>query len=201
MTAVSIRERKKQATRRRLAGAAIKLIERDGVDAVTIDDIARAADVGKGTLYNYFGCKEAILLEFLAGVEAAALAKIARTPVGARSSSQVLNTAAWTLLNSKANHHSLACVVMARLASGDAAFKQSAESFAGAVLDAFTEMFAKLKQAGLIAVRWAPDDLALRFTVLHMGLSLFWAMEGPPFANAKRLTKAQAEIFAKGIAP
>lgn len=200
MTTVGLREKKKQATRAKLADAAIRLITARGVDAVTIDDIAKSAEVGKGTLYNYYGSKEEILLEFLAGVEAAALPKIADTQVGARGLAQTLNSAAWALLSCKAQHHTLAQVVLARLASGDASFKARAEPFSAAVLTAFTALFEKLKRNGLVAQHWDAADLALRFTVMHMGLSLFWAMDDAPFADAKRLTTAQTEIFAAGIA-
>ncbi|PZO56009.1 MAG: hypothetical protein DCF16_01350 [Alphaproteobacteria bacterium] len=201
MTTVTLRQQKKNATRQKLAGQALDLFARNGVDAVTIDDIARAADVGKGTLYNYYGSKEEILLEFLAGVEARALPKIADAAVAGRTLDQVLNNAAWTLLACKAEHHDYARLVLSRLARGDDAFKTKAQSFSAAVLGAFTALFARLKDAGLVAEPWAADDLALRFTVMHMGLSLFWAMDAPPFTTAKRLTKAETEIFAKGIAP
>ncbi len=201
MTAVTLRERKKQATRAKLADAALRLIADRGVEAVTIDDIAKRAEVGKGTLYNYYGSKEEILLEFLAGIEAAVLPKISDAPVSGRTLAQALNTAAWALLQCKADHHQLAQVVLSRLASGDPSFKARAATFSAAVLAAFTSLFEKLKRAGLVENSWDASDLALRFTVLHMGLSLFWAMDEAPFANAKRLTKAQTEIFAKGIAP
>ncbi|MBC7768240.1 MAG: TetR/AcrR family transcriptional regulator [Phycisphaerales bacterium] len=199
MTTVTLRARKKQATRARLADAAIRLIATRGVDAVTIEDIARSAEVGKGTLYNYYSSKDDILLDFLAGVEAATLPRIAAAPVSGRSLALILNGAAWALLECKAPHHALARVVLARLASGDASFNARAEAFSAAILAAFATLFEKLKRAKLIEAHWDAHDLALRFTVMHMGLSLFWAMDAAPFANSRRVTKAQTEIFAKGI--
>ncbi|MBN9606031.1 MAG: TetR family transcriptional regulator [Actinomycetales bacterium] len=53
-----LRERKRRATRRAILLATLDLIERKGLDAVTIDDIARAADVSPRTFFNYFASKE-----------------------------------------------------------------------------------------------------------------------------------------------
>ena len=46
------------------------LFSRRSLDAVTIDEIAAAADVGKGTIYNYFATKEDIVVAFMADLEA-----------------------------------------------------------------------------------------------------------------------------------
>jgi AcrR family transcriptional regulator len=40
---------------------AMRLFRRHGFDAVTMEQIAEAADIAKGTLYDYFPVKEAIL--------------------------------------------------------------------------------------------------------------------------------------------
>jgi AcrR family transcriptional regulator len=58
---LSRRERKKQETRQRLMGAAFRLFREQGYDATTVEQIAETADVAKGTFFNYFETKEAIL--------------------------------------------------------------------------------------------------------------------------------------------
>lgn len=60
-TILSRRERKKQETRQRLMEAALRLFREHGYDAATVEQIAEAADVAKGTFFNYFETKEAIL--------------------------------------------------------------------------------------------------------------------------------------------
>jgi AcrR family transcriptional regulator len=55
------RERKKQETRLRLMQVALRLFREHGYDATTVEQIAEAADVAKGTFFNYFETKEAIL--------------------------------------------------------------------------------------------------------------------------------------------
>jgi AcrR family transcriptional regulator len=61
-----LRDRKKQAVRRRIIEAAEERFVASGLDATTIEEIAAAAEVSVGTVYNYFGSKNALLV---AGVE------------------------------------------------------------------------------------------------------------------------------------
>ncbi|MEV5575542.1 helix-turn-helix domain-containing protein [Spirillospora sp. NPDC052269] len=58
----SLRERKKRATRRHLAEVATALFVERGFEAVTLADIAEAADVSVKTVYNYFVSKEDLVL-------------------------------------------------------------------------------------------------------------------------------------------
>jgi AcrR family transcriptional regulator len=58
-------ERKKELTRRKITSTAMKLFKLYGFDAVTMEQIAEDADIARGTLYNYFPVKEAILSEFM----------------------------------------------------------------------------------------------------------------------------------------
>ncbi len=57
----SRRERRRAETRERLYDAAVHLLSRHDFDSVTVEMITEAADVGKGTFFNYFPNKEAIV--------------------------------------------------------------------------------------------------------------------------------------------
>ena len=55
----------KFATRNRILAVAKKQFAEQGFEATTTRDIARAADIGVGTLFNYFPTKESIVESFV----------------------------------------------------------------------------------------------------------------------------------------
>jgi AcrR family transcriptional regulator len=58
------RQRRSAETRERLFRAALRLFGQKGFAETTVEDITNAADVGKGTFFNYFPSKEHILIAF-----------------------------------------------------------------------------------------------------------------------------------------
>jgi AcrR family transcriptional regulator len=58
-----LRERKKLQTRQAIHEAALHLIDEQGLEATTIDQICGAADVSSRTFFNYFPSKAAALLQ------------------------------------------------------------------------------------------------------------------------------------------
>jgi AcrR family transcriptional regulator len=63
-TAADRRQRRSSQTRERLFRAALELFAKHGFADTTVEDITNAADVGKGTFFNYFPSKDHILLAF-----------------------------------------------------------------------------------------------------------------------------------------
>ncbi|WP_406214209.1 TetR/AcrR family transcriptional regulator [Streptomyces decoyicus] len=57
------RERKKAATRRKIADTALRLFLERGYEAVGIRDVAAEADVAVTTLFSHFASKEALVFE------------------------------------------------------------------------------------------------------------------------------------------
>jgi AcrR family transcriptional regulator len=75
-----LRERKKQQTRRLLADTARQLFVDRGFDAVTIAEIAHAADVSEPTVHNYFPKKDDLVFSGLEGFEDELLTAIRERP-------------------------------------------------------------------------------------------------------------------------
>ena len=65
-TRTGLRERKKQQTRQLIFETAAHLFAARGFDAVTVAEVARAADVSEMTVFNYFPTKEDL---FFAGMQ------------------------------------------------------------------------------------------------------------------------------------
>ena len=61
----SRRERRSAEIRERLFRAALDQFAKNGLQETTVEDITEAADVGKGTFFNYFPSKEHILIAFV----------------------------------------------------------------------------------------------------------------------------------------
>jgi AcrR family transcriptional regulator len=62
---IGLRERKKQQTRRAIHEAAFRLIDEQGLEATTIEQICQSADVSTRTFFNYYPSKAAAAFELL----------------------------------------------------------------------------------------------------------------------------------------
>lgn len=58
-------ERKKEQMREKIISTGMELFRKQGVEKTTMEQIAREVDIAKGTLYNYFPVKEAIIDEHI----------------------------------------------------------------------------------------------------------------------------------------
>jgi AcrR family transcriptional regulator len=61
---MSIREEKKKKTQKAIVEAAITLFNENGYESTSIEQIAKAAGIGKGTVYGYFETKKDIIKGF-----------------------------------------------------------------------------------------------------------------------------------------
>jgi AcrR family transcriptional regulator len=77
-----LRERKKRLTYRAISDAAIALFLERGFDAVSVAEVAAAADVSKPTLFRYFPTKEDLALHRFADQEDEAARVVTARPAG-----------------------------------------------------------------------------------------------------------------------
>ncbi|MGW0752426.1 TetR/AcrR family transcriptional regulator [Streptomyces sp. NPDC002587] len=77
-----LRENKKLRTRHRLAATALELFLERGFDAVSVADVAAAAEVSKPTLFRYFPTKEDLVLERFADHQDEAARVVRDRPAG-----------------------------------------------------------------------------------------------------------------------
>jgi AcrR family transcriptional regulator len=77
-----LRQRKKRATREAIAAAARGLFAERGFDAVTVAEVAAAADVSEKTVFNHFATKEDLAFAGGEGPVSQLLADLAQRPAG-----------------------------------------------------------------------------------------------------------------------
>jgi AcrR family transcriptional regulator len=75
---MSARNPRAERTRAALIAAGRRLFSQRPIDAVTIDDIVQAAEVGKGSFYNHFEDREALLRAIAAEIRASVERTVAR---------------------------------------------------------------------------------------------------------------------------
>jgi AcrR family transcriptional regulator len=63
MNSPGLRERKKQKTRWAIQEHALRLFDKQGYDATTIDQIAAAAEISPSTFFRYFPSKEDLVIQ------------------------------------------------------------------------------------------------------------------------------------------
>ncbi|MCX5403191.1 TetR/AcrR family transcriptional regulator [Streptomyces sp. NBC_00335] len=80
--AKGLRENKKLRTRRQLAATALELFLERGFDAVSVADVAAAAEVSKPTLFRYFPSKEDLVLDRFADHQDEAARLVRERPPG-----------------------------------------------------------------------------------------------------------------------
>ncbi len=64
-TAVNRIDRKKEETQKKIIEVSVGLFNQFGLNAVSMEQIAETVDIAKGTLYNYFPSKDAIINAYL----------------------------------------------------------------------------------------------------------------------------------------
>lgn len=62
-------EREREAIRKRLRAAALDALARGGLGAASVADLAKAADIAKGSFYSFYPTKEHLFLEALESIE------------------------------------------------------------------------------------------------------------------------------------
>jgi AcrR family transcriptional regulator len=146
-----LRERKKRQTREVIAEAAMALFQARGFDAVTVAEIARAADVSEKTVFNYFPAKEDLVVHRGAERMAELVGAIRSCPPGAPLLAPFRQMTT-EFLDAVEHEPVEAVVAVPRLVMGSTALRE--RLFIGWEREAATLTPLIAERAGL-----APDDL------------------------------------------
>lgn len=168
------RERKLQQTIDHLSDTAWALFQAQGFEQVTMEAIAAAADVAKGTLYKHFPVKEALLRHRfhadLAKSMPAMLAQLRALPdATARLRAFFRHVAAWSI----AHQTFLGHYVRFRLGEVNMPGNEATERRSG--LDGlFTALIAEGQKAGEFNAALDPARQAYYLQFLHLATLLRW---------------------------
>jgi AcrR family transcriptional regulator len=117
-----LRARKKRQTRAAISAAAMDLFRARGFDAVTIADVAAAADVSRKTVFNYFPAKEDLVFDAGHERRAALVQAIRERPPGT-SLVAPFRAATMDYLDGVARDPIDATLAIPRLVAGSAALR------------------------------------------------------------------------------
>ena len=86
-------ERERETIRKRLRAAALDALARGGIAAASVEELARAADIAKGSFYSFYPAKEHLFLEALESIEDRYRARFAGAAAGPGSPEERLERA------------------------------------------------------------------------------------------------------------
>ena len=193
------RERSKVACRARIIKAGIRLFGERNIDAVTVDEIAAAADVGKGTIYNYFRTKEDIVVAFMADFERKVQAQLRDLQTADRPLAETLTEFIRLQFRMKAPHHRFVRVFFAQMFLHTERFLPHMAEIHQMTLPTTETLFLTLQKRGAIRADVSIGDLTLVFNNIHLGLSALWAIEGPPFHGTDYALQREIALFCEGL--
>ena len=193
------RARKKTETRERILRAALSEFTRKGIDGCTIDHIASAADIGKGTVHNYFRTKEESVVAFLMDIERQTQREMSKLAPGRGSLASSLTRFVQVQFKLKEPHCTFVRVFLAELA-GRATVHSRWVAEAQAALDPpLHALFGAAQKRGLLRDDVDMATLVSAFKIMRLGLMVLWAIEGPPFTETDRAIREQVRLFCSGI--
>jgi AcrR family transcriptional regulator len=176
------RERRAAETRVRLFRCALELIAERGLANVTVEDITEAADVGKGTFFNYFASKDHVLgvmSEIQVGKVREAAAQAATT---SKSIHSVLQHLVRRLAEEPGRSPRLArAIISSFLASENVREILKRNMLEGR--KTIAEVIALGQQRGEIDARLKKEKVATQLLQAVLGTVLIWSLyEEPPLA-------------------
>jgi len=195
--ALGRRARRKAELRERILRAAMDLFARQGFFPTTIEQITQAADVGKGTFFNYFPSKEHVLAGFGEFQLARMKAALAEAQAGRRPIQQVLRRLVKALGEEPGRSPALVrSLMLANLASEPV--RQLFRRNLARGRRRLARIFALGQQRGEIRRELQPARLARVFQQMFLGTFLLWAAHPP--SRLESWVDPAFEIFWSGIA-
>jgi len=189
------RERHKTDVRNRLLRAAFELFGTRGFQATTVEDITQAADVAKGTFFNYFPTKEMLLTqmsEHRLDILRPALAEARQEGASART---LLHRLLLAMVDEPGRSRGMArCMLLGPLSG--APLGRVAEKTVAHARQILSEIISIGQQRGEIRRDRAATELAGLFQQAYFGVLYLWVVH--PNLKLSRCLETTFEQFWAG---
>jgi AcrR family transcriptional regulator len=180
----SRRQRRAKETRLRLFRTALQLFADRGFPNVTVEDITDAADVGKGTFFNYFESKEHVL-GVMTELQLAHVAEaVHAVETGKRSVQSILHHLFLHLAEEPGRSPHLARTVVASFLASDVVrgIVQLRLSDGRATI---ARVLAEGQRRGEIDAELDCAELAVQMQQILLGTVMLWSLHGEPELTAR----------------
>lgn len=171
------RSRRSAEIRERLFRAALDVFSKKGFAETTVEDITNAADVGKGTFFNYFPSKDHILLAF----GEMQISRLREAVDEAKQSSQpipeFLQGLGRRMTEEPTKHPTIVRALLQAFLSSEPV-RESMADMQKRVLAIHSEIIALGQQRGEIRSDLTPLEIAMVFRQSIFGTLLIWSLYG-----------------------
>jgi AcrR family transcriptional regulator len=190
----SRRERRRAEIRERLFRSALRLFAERGYLETTVERITEAADVGKGTFFNYFPTKEHVLATF--GAERIAVVERALEEAKKGSVLRVLKRLACDLAGQSAESAALLRAIYAAHASCEPVRTELHKRLQKA-RQLMTGIFTLAQNRGEVRGDIPAAELARLTQIVLLGVTLAWAMN--PDSSLRGTTADVWDLVSPGL--
>lgn len=190
------RERRSLDTRENLFRNALRLFAERGFSATTIEAITEAADVGKGTFFNYFDNKECILLEFREMQMGRIRAFVSSSIKSDEPLTTLIYKLAVTMTEEQQKSPALYQSLITAILSNGAVQKRMAEGL-NTARQMLAELISHRQRSGEIRSDIAPEEIAHSLQRIIFGTTLIWSVS--PETTLEENLKKMTDVFVYGI--
>lgn len=170
------RERRAAETRLKLFRCALQLFAERGFPNVTVEDITEAADVGKGTFFNYFESKDHVL-GVMAEIQ---LGKVRAAMAEAESGKRSIHSALHNLITRVSEEPGRSPELARALLS--AFLASTVRELLGRNMSEGRQMVGRIielgQQRGQVDPKLKKEQVALHLQQAFMGTLLLWSLRG-----------------------
>jgi AcrR family transcriptional regulator len=191
------RERRAAETRLRLFRCALQLFAKRGFPNVTVEDITEAADVGKGTFFNYFESKDHVL-GVMAEIQLGKVREaLQQARAGKRRIQAVLSQLFERVGEEPGRSPELGRAILSSFLASD-----RVRSLMDRNMSEGRRMVGEIielgQQRGEIDPKLKTDQLALHLQQTFLGTLLMWTLRGE--SKLQKTTEASFQHFWRAIA-